>query len=83
MTTRIANSGTPATRKSGKLFGGYGYLIWTDNEIAPNTTWASGWGGQRIGWSMGNDRMVIAFSNTEAWMPELYELARDWSRLDR
>ena len=35
--TQIDNPGTPATRKMGKLFGGYGYLTWTRNTIAPDT----------------------------------------------
>jgi CubicO group peptidase (beta-lactamase class C family) len=81
MSTQITNSGTPATRKFGKLFGGYGYLIWTENTIAPGTSWASGWGGQRISWNPQNDRMVVAFSNQEDWMPELYALAKEWSAL--
>ena len=51
MSKQIANGATPATRQSGKLFASYGYFIWTDNEVVPNTVWASGWGGQRIGWN--------------------------------
>jgi CubicO group peptidase (beta-lactamase class C family) len=81
MSTQIGNSGTPATRKFGKLFGGYGYLIWTENTIAPNSMWASGWGGQRISWNKENDRMLVVFSNTEDWMPDLYGLAKDWNQV--
>lgn len=46
---------------------------------------ASGWGGQRIGWSTDptNNRMVITFSNVESWMPDVYELAKDWGKLPR
>lgn len=80
-TTQINNGGNPSTRKMGKLFGGYGYLTWTDNQIAPNTAWASGWGGQRISWHRDTDRMVVTFSNVESWMPDVYELARDWNAL--
>jgi CubicO group peptidase (beta-lactamase class C family) len=83
LSTQIKNGNGPADRKFGKLFGGYGYLIWTDNSIAPNPAWASGWGGQRIGWSTdpSNNRMVVTFSNVESWMPEVYEVMRDWSTL--
>ena len=81
--TQIENAGTPATRKSGKGFGGYGYLTWTDNAIAPGTAWALGHGGQRIGWHRDSDRMVIVFSNAENWMSDISELARDWNRAGR
>jgi len=79
--TQIDNPGTPATRKMGKLFRGYGYLTWTGNTIAPDTAWAGGWGGQRISWHKDSDRMVVVFSNIENWMPDLYEFARDWNRV--
>lgn len=81
--TQISNGSSPTTRKMGKLFAGYGYFTWTENSIVPNTAWASGWGGQRIGWNTdpANSRTVIVFSNVENWMPEVYELARDWMRL--
>jgi CubicO group peptidase (beta-lactamase class C family) len=80
-TTQISNAGSPATRKQGRLFGGYGYLTWTENQVVPNTAWASGWGGQRISWHRSSDRMVITFSNVESWMPDVYEVARDWNAL--
>ena len=38
-------------------------------------------GGQRIGWNYGNDRMVVVFSSREAWMPEVYEFAKDWDAI--
>ena len=81
--TQIGNGTSPGTRKTGKLFGGYGYFTWTENSIVPGTAWASGWGGQRIGWSTdpANNRMVIAFSNVESWMPDVYSLAKDWNKL--
>lgn len=64
-------------------FAGYGYLTWTANQFAPDTAWALGWGGQLIGWSTdpNNQRMVIVFSNSESWMPDVFEVARDWMRL--
>jgi CubicO group peptidase (beta-lactamase class C family) len=68
----------PGTKWGKNSVRGYGYLTWTENPIAPNTYWAEGWGGQRIGWNYKNDRMVISFSNHEIWIPELYALYRDW-----
>jgi CubicO group peptidase (beta-lactamase class C family) len=81
--TQIRNSGTVETRRTGKLFAGYGYFVWTDNEIAKNSALASGWGGQRISWSTEdrNDRMIVVISSVESWMPELYSLVRDWNRI--
>jgi len=83
LSTQISNGSNPASRKMGKLFAGYGYFTWTENSIAPNTAWASGWGGQRIGWSTdtANNRMVITFSNVENWMSDLYEVTRDWMQV--
>ena len=83
MAKQISNDRNPAARKHGRMFGGYGYLLWTENTTAPGTACATGWGGQRIGWNYGNDRMVVVFSSREAWMPEVYELARDWGQTQR
>jgi hypothetical protein len=82
LSTQINNGSSPSTRKMGKLFAGYGYFTWTDNQIAPKTAWASGWGGQRISWHHDSDRMVVTFSNVESWMPELYEIANEWNRIN-
>jgi CubicO group peptidase (beta-lactamase class C family) len=81
--TQIKNGNSPADRKFGRTFAGYGFFTWTENSTAPSTVWALGWGGQRIGWSTdpANNRVVITFSNVENWMPEVYEVARDWMRL--
>jgi len=81
LATQIRNGNSPADRKHGKLFAGYGYFTWTDNAIAANTTFASGWGGQRISWHRDSERMVVVFSGVENWMPELYNVTRDWNRV--
>ncbi len=78
--TQIKNGPAKSQRHSGQLFAGYGYLTWTDNEIAPNMYWASGYGGQRIGWSNDSDRIIIVFSGAENWMPALYELGKAWNK---
>lgn len=85
MTTQIPNGRGAPDRPFGKLFGGYGYFIWTENEISPSTAFASGWGGQRIGWSAdpANDRIVVVFSSVESWMPALYQLTKEWLTLHK
>lgn len=79
-TTQIDNGRTDAQRINGKGFRGYGYLTWTENEMVPNSFWAIGYGGQRIGWFTDSDKIVIAFSNIENWSPRLYELANLWRK---
>lgn len=75
-TTKISNN-----TQSGKSFGGYGYLIWTDNNRLKGSYWAVGHGGQRIGWNHKNNRMLIAFSNVENYMDDLHRLYKDWVTL--
>lgn len=75
--TQIANS----SKRSGKLFDGYGYLTWTENARLRDSYWAVGHGGQRIGWNHKNNRMIIAFSNIENYMDDLYWLYRDWAQI--
>ena len=79
--TQIATERKPARGKSAPPFAGYGFLIWTGSEIAPDTYWALGWGGQRIAWSHETDRMLIAFSTIEDWTEDLLALYRDWSAI--
>lgn len=66
----------------GQNFDGYGYFLWTDNLLLRDSYWAVGYGGQRIGWTRKNNRMIIVFSNAEDWMLDLYQLYRDWSNLE-
>lgn len=70
----------PTERRTNKHFAGYGYFVWTENDFAPNTVWAVGYGGQLMGWSTdpANRRMVIVFSSTETWSEDVFEVARDW-----
>ena len=75
--TQISNS----IKRDGKAFDGYGYLIWTENNRQKNSYWAVGYGGQRIAWNHNNQRILIAFSNVENYMDDLYWLYRDWSSL--
>ena len=75
-TTQISNN-----RQSGKLFGGYGYMIWTDNDRLKDSYWAVGHGGQRIGWNHKNSRIIVAFSNVENYMDDLYWLYKDWATI--
>jgi CubicO group peptidase (beta-lactamase class C family) len=70
------------SKKVGAAFNGYGYLVWTDNTYAPDTYWAVGYGGQRIGWSHKNNRMTVVFSVVEDQMLQTYSLFREWAALD-
>ena len=75
--TQISNS----LKREGKSFDGYGYLIWTENNRQKNSYWAVGYGGQRIAWNHQNQRILIAFSNIENYMDDLYWLYQDWASL--
>lgn len=62
-------------------FGGYGFLTWTDNRLAPRTSWAAGYGGQRIGWSSdpANRRIFLTFGNSaDKDMNAIYPVADRW-----
>lgn len=73
--TQIENK----SKKTGQSFYGYGYFIWTDNLKLRDSYWAVGHGGQRIGWNHKNQKIIIAFSNVENYMNDLYNLYRDWA----
>lgn len=78
---RAVNKQIPNSRKIGAHFEGYGYQIWTDNFKHRDSYWALGHGGQRIGWNHANNRVLIAFSNVENYMVELYSLYAEWANL--
>lgn len=62
-------------------FKGYGYFTWTENTQAPDTFWAVGYGGQRIGWSTDPDnrRIFLMFSTSaDHHMARIYPLANAW-----
>lgn len=77
-TTQIKN----VSKKIGSSFDGYGYFIWTENAYAKESFWASGHGGQRIGWNKKNKRILVAFSNHETYMLDLYAIYNEWMSLD-
>lgn len=80
---QIRNPGNTSSRKFGATFDGYGYFVWTDNQIASDTVWFVGYGGQRIGLDLKSNRMIVVFSNVEDWMADVYKLGRDWMQLAR
>ncbi len=54
----------------GKSFTGYGFQTW----LRKGQYWWVGYGGQRVGVDPARNRIVIAFSTKEDYMPELYQL---------
>lgn len=79
----IRDMGKTQIRPDGTVsnFSGYSYFTWTENFLAPNTFWAVGYGGQRIGWSSdpSNKRIFLMFSNSaDRHMDQVYPIARDW-----
>jgi CubicO group peptidase (beta-lactamase class C family) len=82
----IRDLGTTQIRAPGVMnsIGGYGYLTWTDNALAPNSFWAAGYGGQRIAWSTDptNQRVFVLFSNSaDRHVDQIYPIARAWLAL--
>ena len=64
-------------RRFARMYGGYGYLTWTENDDLPNSYSALGYGGQAIVWSTKNDKYFIVFSNNIN-PPEIHKMARLW-----
>jgi CubicO group peptidase (beta-lactamase class C family) len=77
--TKQINNDPRGQRTAGHYYDSYGYLMWTENIIAPNTVWALGKGGQLIGWNLGSDRIILAFSNFDESSKKVYEMAKAWS----
>ncbi len=82
----IRDMGSTQIRAPGLVnhMSGYGYFTFTENALTPQSYWAVGYGGQRIGWSTeaGNSRIFMLFSNSaDRHMDLVYPIARDWMRL--
>jgi CubicO group peptidase (beta-lactamase class C family) len=82
----VRDMGSTQIRAPGLLnqMSGYGYFTFTDNAMVPQSFWAVGYGGQRIGWSTetGNSRIFMLFSNSaDRHMDLVYPIARDWMRI--
>jgi len=61
-----------------QAFKSYGYYFGLDNENVKDSFWAVGFGGQRIGWSTRNEKIVISFSNSDAKIADLERLFNQW-----
>lgn len=75
--TQIANHDT-----LGRFFGGYGYLMWTENIRQRDSYGAMGFGGQNIGFNPRNARILVVFSQIESDIDEYYKLYRQWSNVE-
>lgn len=56
---------------------GYGYFTWNDNKTVPASYWAQGYGGQFIGWSTQNKKMIVMFSTQERAVVA-HQIAKHW-----
>jgi len=61
-----------------QAFKSYGYYFGLDNANAKESFWAVGFGGQRIGWSTRNDKIMLSFSNSDAKVADLERLFNQW-----
>ncbi len=78
VSTQISNR----SQAHGSSFGGYGYLIWTENRHSTlDSFWASGYGGQRIAWNRSNNRILVVFSSEQSHVVDIYKLYADWAAL--
>lgn len=66
-----------SNRRFARMYDGYGYFIWTDNNDIPNSYSALGYGGQAIIWSTVNDKFFVVFSNNEN-PGDLHKMAKAW-----
>ena len=64
-------------RRFAKMYNGYGYFTWTDNQDIPNSYSALGYGGQAIVWSTTNDKYIVVFSNSTS-AREIHRMAKLW-----
>lgn len=63
------------TKRSGKMFDGYGYQTWTNPNFGDRKSyWWVGYGGQRVGVDPAKERIIIVSSWREDYMPEVYDL---------
>jgi CubicO group peptidase (beta-lactamase class C family) len=61
-----------------QAFKSYGYYFGINNENVQDSFWAVGFGGQRIGWSIHGEKIIITFSNSDAHIKNLERLFNQW-----
>ena len=61
-----------------QAFKSYGYYFGLNNENVQDSFWAVGFGGQRIGWSTIDEKIIITFSNSDAHIKDLELLFNQW-----
>ncbi len=75
-TAQIENS----TKRIGKAFNHYGYQTWIANWRGKHSYWWVGYGGQRVAIDPVTERILVLTSWREDYMPEVYDLFREWQR---
>lgn len=73
---------TVAREMGSQLFDGYGYLTWIGSRGLPDSYWAWGFGGQKMGMNHKNDRIIVVFSSVENNHDQVHSLYKAWASLD-
>lgn len=68
------------SKRIGKAFQHYGYQTWIGNFRGKASYWWVGYGGQRVGVDPVTERILVVTSWREDYMPEIYELFKEWQR---
>ncbi len=67
------------SRRVGQAFPSYGYQTWIGNFRGRPSYWWVGYGGQRVGVDLENERIIVLTSYREDYMADVYKLWGSWN----
>jgi CubicO group peptidase (beta-lactamase class C family) len=67
------------SRRIGAAFPSYGYQTWIGNFRGKASYWWVGYGGQRVGVDLENERIIVLTSYREDYMADVYKLWGSWN----